>query len=71
MSRRTHVSINPEELEKLDDVEQKRPDMKGYNISKKVHVALQEWFKENLKSPAGSIHETKPLEFSSYNLAVT
>lgn len=60
VKKRQPVTINPEELAKLTKMEKIRPDLQDLSVSKKVHVALQEWFKENLKSPAGSIHETNP-----------
>lgn len=76
VDKRQQVSINPEELQKLEEIENKRPDVKGYTISKKVHVALQEWFKENLKS-SEEIHKTMPLrsngmfDISNFSLAQT
>lgn len=59
--KRQQVAINPDEIEKLAKIEKIRPDMQDLSVSKKVHVALQEWFKENLKS-SENIHKTMPLK---------
>lgn len=48
MTERQTVSINPRELERFSQIEALRPDLRGDNISAKVHVALQEWFKDQL-----------------------
>ena len=47
--KRQPVAINIYEMKKLVEIEAIRPDLRGYNVSKKVHVILQEWLRENLK----------------------
>ena len=70
--KRQMVSIQPEEIEKMIKIEQIRTDLRDYNISKKVHLALQEWFKENLKSQESIANSKLPqcsqthLNLSSY-----
>ena len=47
MSRRT-CYLRPSEIERFKEIERVRPDIVGYGLSQKVHVALQEWFREQL-----------------------
>lgn len=42
---RQPVTLNAEQVRKLAEIEAMRPDLQGYTVSRKVHVALQEWFK--------------------------
>jgi|TARA_Y100000296_G_scaffold781_1_gene769 hypothetical protein len=65
---RQQVAINTDEIKKLSEIEKIRPDMQNYSISKKVHVALQEWIRENLKNTSSN-HDTMPLSYSGLLLA--
>ena len=49
MAKRLGFSINKKEMRKLKEIESIRPDLRGYNLSAKTHVALQEWFKVNFE----------------------
>ncbi len=59
--KRTHVSINPDEIQKLKEMERFRKDLVGSSVSKKVHIIIQEWLRDTLNSVPKKKKSVEPI----------
>src|SRR3989338_6406360 len=60
MAERQIIQIPAEQVQKLADIEAIRPDLKGYPLSRKVHILLQERLSEGMKQQSMEVRGEKP-----------